>query len=344
MANACNGNTQGRSHGAIQGVALALLFCASGSHALILSGSINSGAGSYSISDLQNNFSPVSETIGGVAYVGVSLWTFLGGEPNLQHPSCPTCNTNPNQFLRNYLVGTGASGGTSLISIGEIDPNFGGTGLPYLIAYEKNGALLTTPTLVVPQDPTGTRNVADLTGISVGFVPAASGPGGPTTQFSLTGVDNPATYNRAVLVALPATTIPSVTFIAGGGSTTLTNVVGVEIWTLLSLAGIGDDILRSYIVATGSDGYEVLFSLGELDPALGGRHTLVAYDANGAPLGSTGFARIVIGGNPGDLRGGRFVSNLSALQVAAIPEPATAGLLAIALAALAFYRRSRAVA
>jgi len=344
--NAYKLKTIARSHHAILRTAFALLVgsATSGSHALLLSGSINSGAGNYSVSDLQNNFAPVSETIGGVTYVGVSLWTFLGGETNLQHPSCPTCNTNPNQFLRNYLVGTGA-GGASLISIGEIDPNFGGTGQPYLIAYARNGLPLSNPTLVVPQDPTGTRNVADLTGISVGFVPAAGGPGGTTTQFSLTGVDNPATYNRAALVALPATTIPSVTFIAGGGTTTLTNVTGVELWTLLSLAGIADsDVLRSYLVATGSDGYEVLFALGELDPDLGGRLTLVAYDANGAPLGSTGFARIVIGGNPGDLRGGRFVSNIASLEVAAIPEPTTTTMLATGLLALSFYRRRRALA
>src|SRR5215831_12297488 len=345
--NAYKRKTKARSHHAILSTAFALLVggATSGSYALVLSGSVNSGAGTYSVSDLQNNFAPVTETIGGITYVGVSLWTFLGGEPNLQHPSCPTCNTNPNQFLRNYLVATGAGGGTSLVSIGEIDPNFGGTGQPYLIAYQRHGALLGTPTLIVPQDPTGMRSVVDLAGISVGFVPAAGGPGGVTTQFSLTGVANPATYDRAALVALPATTIPSVTFMAGGGTTTLTNVVGAEPWTLLSLAGIADsEVLRSYLVAMGSDGYQVLFSLGELDPDLGGRLTLVAYDVNGAPLGSTGFARIVIGGTPGDLRGGRFVSNISSLQVAAIPEPVTATMLATGLLALSFYRRRRALA
>src|SRR5262245_14647086 len=331
-----------RRLGLALGTALTLLLNAGGSHALILSGSINSGAGDYSITDLQNNFAPVTQTIGGVTYVGASLWAFLGGESNLQHPSCPTCNTNPNQFLRNYLVATGSGGDQSLVSIGEIDPNFGGTGQPYLLAYQRNGVPLGAPTLIVPQDPTGTRNVEDLTSISVAFVHAAGGPGGPTTQFSLTGVDNPATYDRAGLLALPATTIPNVTFIAGMSTTTLTNVVGVELWTLLSLAGIADlDVLTSYLVATGSDGYKVLFSLGELDPGLGGRLTLVAYDANGAPLGSTGFARIVISGNPGDLRGGRFVSNIASLEVAAVPEPAYTVLLTIGLAVLFTFRRRR---
>jgi hypothetical protein len=122
MMNAQGRETKARSHRTILSTAFALLLGAtSGSYALVLSGSIISGAGTYSISDLQNNFAPVTETVGGVTYVGASLWTFLGGEPNLQHPSCPTCNTNPNQFLRNYLVATGAGEGTSLVSIGDIN-------------------------------------------------------------------------------------------------------------------------------------------------------------------------------------------------------------------------------
>jgi hypothetical protein len=46
--------------------------------------------------------------------------------------------------------------------------------------------------------------------------------------------------------------------------------------------------------AQGSDGYTSLCFLGELAPQFGGSNpqVLVAEQQNGAPLGSTGFARI----------------------------------------------------
>jgi hypothetical protein len=61
-----------------------------------------------------------------------------------------------------------------------------------------------------------------------------------------------------------------------------------------------------------------LFSLGELNPSFGGSapQVLVAYQENGAPLGSTGFARIVAAK---DDFGGRYVSNLAELQVGISP-------------------------
>ncbi|MBV8522213.1 MAG: hypothetical protein JOY71_08815, partial [Acetobacteraceae bacterium] len=103
-----------------------------------------------------------------------------------------------------------------------------------------------------------------------------------------------------------------------------------------------NDELRFYVLATGTDGYEAAFSLGELDPAFGGSSTapdLVAYaqiNAQGvaAPLGPDGFARIIV---PGDAAGGRYVSNLVSLQVldaTAVPEASSLMLLLSSLAAL----------
>ena len=55
-------------------------------------------------------------------------------------------------------------------------------------------------------------------------------------------------------------------------------------------------------------------------------------DGADEPLGSNGFARVVV---PGDSRGGRYVSNLVSLEVIdAVPEPASIILLAAALLAL----------
>lgn len=134
------------------------------------------------------------------------------------------------------------------------------------------------------------------------------------------------------------------TYLSSGTSVTAT-FTGVSIWTLLTDAGIvtnpaiKNDILNYYLQATGSDGYSAIFSLGELDPMFGGTGApdLIAYetedmDGMNEPLGSDGFARVVV---PGDSRGGRYVSNLVDLEVVdAVPEPGSIILLAAALLAL----------
>jgi hypothetical protein len=123
--------------------------------------------------------------------------------------------------------------------------------------------------------------------------------GGPTTEFTVTGnVVSPATYDLASLGSLPPTT-ETVTFQTMNGPQT-GSFTGPTLWTLLNTVGlqtpaVKNGILRQYVVAQGSDGYTSLFSLGELAPQFGGSNpqVLVAYQQNGAPLGSTGFARIV---------------------------------------------------
>jgi hypothetical protein len=76
------------------------------------------------------------------------------------------------------------------------------------------------------------------------------------------------------------------------------------------------DQLNQLVVATGSDGYRVVYSLGELSPTFGARPSIVAYAETiggvSQGLGDDGFARTTA---PGDLRGGRYVSNLVSLDV-----------------------------
>lgn len=152
--------------------------------------------------------------------------------------------------------------------------------------------------------------------------------GGVSNQFRLDGaVAHPGTYNLAALQALPATTLRA-TYQAEGKRVTDT-YTGVSLWTLITNAGlltnarVKSDVLRLLVVATGSDGYEAVFSLGEIDPAFGNQPDLVAYsDAAGqlGPGGAEGFVRLVV---PGDKAGGRYVSNLISLRVIdAAPEPA----------------------
>jgi len=321
-------------------VALALLIPpGAGSAPLTLTGQISTAGTSFTIGQLQA-LGNTSETVNGNQFVGVSLWSLLGGTSS-GASNVVTSGGGNNPILRNYIVATGSDGASSLLSVGEIDPLFGGTGQPDLVAYQENGALLTTPILVVPQDPTGTRDVSILVSLSVlGVARPPVGPGGTTTQFDLTGVTKPATYDLGALQALPVTTDFGVTFFSGANQNGPHDYTGVAIWTLLSDAGIGD-ILHSYFLATGSDGYEVLFSLGELDPAFGAPSDLIAYGVDGASLGSAGFARTVL---PGDLRGGRYVSNLASLQVATVDEPPVLAMTGLLVAGMLALRRRRVAA
>lgn len=102
-------------------------------------------------------------------------------------------------------------------------------------------------------------------------------------------------------------------------------------------------MLRKYVVAVGSDGYEAVFSLGEIDPMFGDQQDLVAYADMDGQLGSDGpdgFARLVV---PGDSAGGRYVSNLVGLAVfdASVPEPRSIALFVTAALAMAFVRTRR---
>ncbi len=317
---------------------------------LTLAGEVTN-PGNYTISELQSLPSTTeSVTIGGVtsSYTGVSLWTFLGDGADV------IVGTGKNAILRNYVVATGSNGSQSLISLGEINPSFGNPppGSLDLIAYKQNGSLLSSPQFIVPQDTSGARSVTNLASLNVLSVPQApTGPGGLSTEFTVSVPGNAPVYvNLATLKSFPSVT-ETVTYTSGSSSVTDT-FTGVPLWNLLSQLGATQNgILTRYLTATGSDGYNVLFSLAEFDPKLGApanpMEAIVAYaDTNGdltSPTGS-GFARLVI---PGDNFGGRFVSNLVDLEVVdAVPEPTSALLLISGLAAIALLtwsqNRSRA--
>jgi hypothetical protein len=137
----------------------------------------------------------------------------------------------------------------------------------------------------------------------------------------------PGTFNLSALHALPVKTV-----VAGANTFT-----GVSFWDLLdTTAGLAidpavkNDVLGMCVVAVGSDGYNSVFSLGEINPLFGNELDLVAYSIDGQPLGGNGFARIVA---PTDIARGRFVSNLVSLEiyhvVAAVPEPETLSLIVL---------------
>jgi len=287
---------------------------------------------------------PVTDT-----YTGTNLWTLLNAAGGL----LPIPGAPKNPSLRNYVVAVGSDGYEAVFAGGEINPSFGNR--PYMVAYSDTGGQLGPggpdgfARMVVPGDVAGGRYVSNLVALHVGHAPTLPGSGGGlSTEFKLVGdVSHPGTYTLSSLEGLPATTLTA-TYLAGGTPVTDT-YTGVSLWDLITSAGlvtdpsIKNDVLRKYVVAVGSDGYEAVFSLGEIDPMFGDQPDLVAYeDTDGqlGPGGSDGFARMVV---PGDTFGGRYVSNLIELGVfdASVPEPPGIALFVAAALALAFVRARR---
>ena len=94
---------------------------------------------------------------------------------------------------------------------------------------------------------------------------------------------------------------------------------GVWLHEVLKKAGVpqGSDLrgkaLASYVLAEAEDGYQVVFSLGELDPSFIDNEILLADTANGKPLfGAQGRFRLVV---PKDKPGARSVRMLVKLEV-----------------------------
>jgi len=149
--------------------------------------------------------------------------------------------------------------------------------------------------------------VCSLTAGLNGWAFAASNacPGGYSSRFLITGdVQNPTTYDEDSLSALPHS-IENVTFLTKTGPQS-GSFQGVLLWDLLNKAGIKSDPKRDgqfqYVEVTGTDCYQVVLALGELNPGFGGEQVLVADRQNGSPLGpDAGFARLIV---PGDKFGG----------------------------------------
>jgi len=77
--------------------------------------------------------------------------------------------------------------------------------------------------------------------------------------------------------------------------------------------GMRGPALSSYVVASASDGYQVVFSLAEVDPDMTDEEFLLADKANGKPLfGENGSFRLVV---PKDKRGARSIRMLTSLDV-----------------------------
>jgi len=318
------GKMIGRIRGLLGAVALLLAGCGGGADGrqLQLAGAVDRPA-DYSGSALRRlPATTASSTIVTSSqvrsYTGVGTWALLDGA------GIQTDASKKNDVLNRYLLATGANGYKVVFSLGELHPDFGN--MASLVAYAEtlNGVSSSLGSsdeplrITAPGDVTGGRYVSALARLDVkasgsSVVGSGSGSGsgsGVAPSVAVSGaVTAPRQFDLAALQALPATAQTV------GGSV----YTGVSLWTLLNtVTGLRYDstvknaTLAMYAVATGSDGYKALVSLGEIDPGVGNRTALVAYSVDGAPLGRNGVARLVV---PGDTKLGRSVSNLQSIEV-----------------------------
>ncbi len=97
---------------------------------------------------------------------------------------------------------------------------------------------------------------------------------------------------------------------------------GVSLREILKRAGapagkaLRGKVLTTYVLAKARDGYEVMFTLGEIDSDFGNESILVADKRDGMPLtGNQGPFRLVC---PNDKEGARSVRMLESLEIVAL--------------------------
>jgi hypothetical protein len=115
----------------------------------------------------------------------------------------------------------------------------------------------------------------------------------------------------AALRSLPQKSV-DVTFRSGGG-TEHHSYLGPRLIDVLALASpqfdpsIKNDKLRHFVSISATDGYRELVAYGEIDPNFENKDVLLATSEDGNGLDAAG-PRLVV---PGDIAGGRYVTNVN---------------------------------
>ena len=245
------------------------------------------------------------------SYIGASLWSVLSDAGITLDPAIKP------DLLNRYVLATAADGYQVAYALAEISPDFANR--QSLLAYSQvtNGATKDLDQadgpfrVTAPQDIRGGRYLSNVQSLEVrrsGSTTTSFG-GGVANSFTVSGaVTQPVTYDLTALKSMPATTVT-----VGANSYT-----GVNLWSLLNATGIKtsttahNPTLAMIAVATGSDGFKAVVSLGEINPSFGNTQAIVAYEMNGSDLGKNGVTRLIV---PGEVKQGRSVSNLSQIEV-----------------------------
>jgi hypothetical protein len=137
-------------------------------------------------------------------------------------------------------------------------------------------------------------------------------PAPPAGPLKITYGDQSAEWTPATLAELPHTTVTVYNEHTKANET----YAGVPLIVLLTKLGVPDQPrgkqFRIYLVAVGSDGYEVVYSLGEVTPETSEKTVIVADSESGKPIAADGPLKIVA---TGEKRPARWVRNLVAIRV-----------------------------
>lgn len=144
---------------------------------------------------------------------------------------------------------------------------------------------------------------------------AADGSAARADTIAVAVSDQPATtLDAATLAAWPRTKVSAATH-----DEPASVWEGVALLELLRQRGAPVDkalrgaALASFVRVTASDGYQVVFGLGELDAAFGKAAVILVDTRDGKPLGAKdGPFRLVV---PGDQRAGRWLRNVVRIEI-----------------------------
>jgi DMSO/TMAO reductase YedYZ molybdopterin-dependent catalytic subunit len=127
-------------------------------------------------------------------------------------------------------------------------------------------------------------------------------------------VSSPLTLTKADLAAMPRTSVT-----VKGENDEETTYEGVLLYDILKKAGapLGKQLmgkaLASYVLAEARDGYQVVYTLTEMDPSFTSNKIIVADTINGKPLFAyQGPLRLVV---PGEKKGARSIRMLEKITI-----------------------------
>ena len=149
----------------------------------------------------------------------------------------------------------------------------------------------------------------DMSGMKMGDMKKPTLPVGP---LKITYGDKTAVFTPADLTAMPQTTVTSFNSHAKANET----YTGVSLVDLLTKVGVPAKPMgkqfRIYLEAIGADGYEVVYSLGEVSPDTHDATVIVADTENGKPLAEDGPLKLIASR---EKMPSRWVRNLVAVKV-----------------------------
>ncbi|WP_329050890.1 hypothetical protein OG738_02610 [Amycolatopsis sp. NBC_01488] len=250
-------------------------------------------AGTVAPSDASTRTVTVDGAVATPASYRASQLKALGGDlVKLVAAAAPVLPPGKNTALRVTVTVSGAAHRAVTFALAELDPAFG-----------NHPAVLTTDhgiDLVVPGDRDRSRDVRDVRRVRV----AVSAATAAERAVRITTAFRSVTLPPSLLAHLPSRTVTA-SFASGTGLQTRTET-GPSLALVLRIAGV---VPRpdTAVVAVGEDGYGAAVTLAE--ERTGGRPLLLSTVEDGVPLALPRLVPL------GDVKGGRYVSGVTALDV-----------------------------